>query len=266
MTTNIALLLDDLSLLEWERQAVAEVLKADEFDAEISLILTNRRDTTSSTRDQIHTFISEISLWKVLVAARIVRRSINDPPWYRTSTSIETVINTDDVIVRPVRPNSASGVGNELPEEAVSLVGNTDVAIRFGFGILKGDVLDAPTHGVLSYHHGDMTKYRGRPAGFYEFINEEPYVGVTVQRLSEKLDAGEVAATRRSNIEDCKSLNEVRKQLFEISPPMLSQAISHLIGSDRLDTPESLGPVYSTPTNSQVISYMYQRISREYQR
>jgi hypothetical protein len=35
MTTNIALLLDDRSLVEWERQAVAQILEADEFDAEI---------------------------------------------------------------------------------------------------------------------------------------------------------------------------------------------------------------------------------------
>jgi len=266
MTTKIALLLDDQSLLEWERQAVAQVLKADEFDAKISLVLTNQKNTTPSTRDRIHTFIREISLWKMLVAARIARRSVNNPPWYRASTSIENVIDSDDVMVRSVRPNSAFGIGNELPEEAVSLVSSTDVAIRFGFGILKGDVLDAPTHGVLSYHHGDMTKYRGRPAGFYEFINEEGHVNVTVQRLSEKLDAGEIAATGRTNIKDCKSLNEVREQLFGISPPILSQAISHLISNDELDTPDTLGPVYSTPTVSQVIAYMYQRMKREYQK
>lgn len=265
MTTRIALLLDNRSLLEWERQAVEQVLEADEFDAKISLILTNQRDTTTSIRDRIYTFISEPSLWKVLVAARIARRSINDLPWYHTSTSIENVIDIDDVMVRSVRPNSASGVGNKLPEEAVSLVSNTDVAIRFGFGILKGDVLDAPTHGILSYHHGDMTKYRGRPAGFYEFINEESYVGITIQRLSGELDAGEVAATKQCTITDCTSLSEVRERIFEASPLLLRNALSHLISGDALEVPAILGPVYSTPTNLQVIRYSYHRLIREWQ-
>lgn len=37
---------------------------------------------------------------------------------------------------------------------------------------------------MLSYHHGDMRRYRGQPPGFWELYNGEREIGVTVQRLA----------------------------------------------------------------------------------
>jgi len=91
---------------------------------------------------------------------------------------------------------------------------DTNIAIRFGFSIIVGDVLETPTHDVFSYNHGGMTECRGRPADFYEFIHNEPVAGITVQELSNRLDAGAIVATSHCNIEECKSLAEVREYLF----------------------------------------------------
>ena len=46
-----------------------------------------------------------------------------------------------------------------------------DVLLRFGFNILRGAILELPTHGVWSYHHGDELKYRGGPPGLWEIVN-----------------------------------------------------------------------------------------------
>ncbi len=67
-----------------------------------------------------------------------------------------------------------------------------DVLLRFGFGILAGDILTVATHGIWGYHHGDEEKYRGRPAAFWEIIHGDPITGVTLQRLTEKVDAGKI--------------------------------------------------------------------------
>jgi methionyl-tRNA formyltransferase len=47
---------------------------------------------------------------------------------------------------------------------------------------------------VLSFHHGAPAGYRGRPAGFYELLEGADHLGVMVQRLSNRLDAGNVLA------------------------------------------------------------------------
>lgn len=67
-----------------------------------------------------------------------------------------------------------------------------DVAVRFGFRILRGDALKIAKHGVWSYHHGDNQRYRGGPPGFWEVMNGDPVTGTVLQILSEDLDNGQV--------------------------------------------------------------------------
>ena len=67
---------------------------------------------------------------------------------------------------------------------------NLDFILRFGFSILKGDILDAAKYGVWSYHHDDDRKYRGVPTGFWEILYGDPVNAAILQRLTNKLDSG----------------------------------------------------------------------------
>ena len=155
MTTKIALLVDSDELQEWERRAVRQVLDDERLDVEIALVIVNSNRTQSTTAEQISTLISEFSLWKVLVLLRVVRRSISVSPEYRSQTPIDDIIDIEDTAVQSYTPVSTDGIGNKLPSEAISSLKNTDIAIRFGFGIIKGEVLDAPTYGVRDRYPGE---------------------------------------------------------------------------------------------------------------
>lgn len=65
-----------------------------------------------------------------------------------------------------------------------------DVILRFGFGVLRGDILTVARYGVWSFHHGDEREYRGRPPAFWELVEGRPVVGSILQRLTERLDGG----------------------------------------------------------------------------
>lgn len=80
---------------------------------------------------------------------------------------------------------------NEEDIEAI-LAYDLDVALRFGFRILKGRVLQIAKYGVWSYHHGDNLVNRGMPPGFWEVMNDEPVTGSILQSLTEELDDGKV--------------------------------------------------------------------------
>ena len=67
---------------------------------------------------------------------------------------------------------------------------NLDFILRFGFGIIKGEILDAAKYGVWSYHHDDDRKYRGVPTGFWEIMFGDPVNAAILQRLTNKLDSG----------------------------------------------------------------------------
>lgn len=65
-----------------------------------------------------------------------------------------------------------------------------DFILRFGFNIIRGEILNAATYGVWSYHHSDEQVYRGGPAGFWEIFKGDPVTGAVLQKLNEKLDGG----------------------------------------------------------------------------
>ena len=58
-----------------------------------------------------------------------------------------------------------------------------DFVLRFGFGIIRGEILDVPRYGVWSFHHGDEARYRGTPPGFWEVSRQDPVSGAILQRL-----------------------------------------------------------------------------------
>lgn len=69
-----------------------------------------------------------------------------------------------------------------------------DVILRFGFNVLRGDILTAARYGIWSYHHGDNEFIRGGPAHFWELYEEHKLSGVILQVLTEEIDAGLVLA------------------------------------------------------------------------
>lgn len=67
-----------------------------------------------------------------------------------------------------------------------------DVLLRFGFNIIRGEILDSARYGVWSYHHGDSHDYRGAPDLFWEMYERNPVTGTVLQVLTEELDGGRI--------------------------------------------------------------------------
>lgn len=261
MGLDVALLLDTESLQKWEHRAIRHLLDESDLEINISLILVNDQDVSSSLGEKISTFVTDFSVWKCCIAVKMLKTAVTGAPWYRKQVALKQTVNTADVEKISCKPKPAEDFGNVLPGYAVSALGDVDVAIRFGFGVLKGEALTAPTYGVLSYHHGDISEYRGRPSGFYEFIHEQTTAGITIQQLSEELDGGTVAATTKCDIDDATSLRDVRSKLFAASPSLLSEAVERVVMDQLPEQPETLGPLYSTPDASDVATYLLRRLN-----
>jgi len=67
-----------------------------------------------------------------------------------------------------------------------------DFILRSGFNIIRGEILSVPRYGVWSFHHDDIEKYRGGPPAFWEIFYGDSKTGVTLQRLTDRLDGGVV--------------------------------------------------------------------------
>lgn len=176
-TLDVAVLLNAHTVERWQTRALRGLLEV--CDARLDLVLVDGRDPEGADGPWLRE-----RLQRPWLAYRTVQ-SIIEPSErlaaLRATRRLDDHAMFSDAVRREVTPVAADGLGNELPADAVDRLGDCDVAVRFGFGILVGDALSAPGNGVLSYHHGDLTKYRGQPAGFWEFIRGEPRAGVTLQ-------------------------------------------------------------------------------------
>jgi folate-dependent phosphoribosylglycinamide formyltransferase PurN len=96
--------------------------------------------------------------------------------------------NIPVIPVHPIRKKFS----DYFPEEAIHEIKKyqPDIMLRFGFRILRGEILKLAPYGILSLHHGDTAKYRGGPPAFWEVVEKHPTTGVTLQVLTETLDAG----------------------------------------------------------------------------
>jgi methionyl-tRNA formyltransferase len=77
--------------------------------------------------------------------------------------------------------------------------------------IFKPELLGIPRLGCINIHSGRLPMYRGMMPTFWQMLRGEPAVTITVHRMAEKLDAGDVLATRAFALKTRDSLDRVIK-------------------------------------------------------
>jgi folate-dependent phosphoribosylglycinamide formyltransferase PurN len=160
------------------------------------------------------------------------------------------------------RPASQRGLWNTLPTDVVETIDErADLVLRRGFGLIEGDILSTTEYGVLSFHHGDPRKYRGGPAGFWEYMNEEDSAGLMVQKLEPELDAGEVLAYHEVDIGGCRTWREIQRRLYNSSSQLLPEAIGNLRDSEKAISVEDPGKIYHPPAAGQILTYLKKEIT-----
>ncbi len=77
-----------------------------------------------------------------------------------------------------------------------------DVGVVAAYGqLIRKDLLALPPHGMLGVHPSLLPTYRGAAPVAWALLNGETATGITIFRLSERLDAGEIASQRTVAIE-----------------------------------------------------------------
>lgn len=70
-----------------------------------------------------------------------------------------------------------------------------DILLVFGFNWrLPREVLDAPRLGALNVHPAPLPKYRGPSPVLWAIRNGDPCLGLTIHRMTERIDSGPVLA------------------------------------------------------------------------
>lgn len=136
-----------------------------------------------------------------------------------------------------------------------------DIALRFGFRILKGDILQSAEYGVWSYHHDDGRVYRGGPPGFWEVMTGDPVTGSMLQILNEELDNGQVIYRSWSSTINKFSVKKNNNNYYWKSSAFVMRKMQELyeLGGitpsgeeSKLPSPPYSHRLYKTPTNTEM--------------
>lgn len=132
-----------------------------------------------------------------------------------------------------------------------------------GFGIIKKPLLEVTPMGVLSYHHGNMRKYRGMPPAFWELYNNEKEMGVTVQLLSAGLDRGMPVEEMTIPIMHKDTFKKLGTRAMQQSEIMLYNALKKIeTGQFVPERINEYGKVYTLPNLRQWLLFQLKQTFR----
>jgi folate-dependent phosphoribosylglycinamide formyltransferase PurN len=234
-----AIILDEKKIKNWEKAALEDAL--DIIDIKLILSCKNTKVKKSIFKNFLYYVLNILALKN-----KYTRSSILKIPGAKVIDFYCSYVG------------AWQAIPEEVSEELLS--NNMDVVIKFGMSLLIIDenLTKIP---VLSYHHGDPSKYRGRPAGFYEVLYNEDKSGLMVQRLTNQLDAGEVLAFAESKLVH-HSYKKSAQQFYQVSEFLLRKALINL-KNDRFVSIKTDGKNYRLPSNLTVFRFFLVLLRRK---
>jgi len=103
--------------------------------------------------------------------------------------------------------------------------GDFFVVISYG-QILKKQILDIPKRYCVNLHASLLPKYRGAAPCNWAVINSEKKTGVTIIRLNERMDAGDIIASQSINISGDDTSQDIYNQLALVGAETLLATLS----------------------------------------
>ena len=134
-----------------------------------------------------------------------------------------------------------------------------DLLIRMGSGILRGEILNSSSFGIISFHHADNNLNRGGPPGFWEVFEKKDSTGFTIQILTEELDGGKVLKKGNFHTQRTYSLNKfnVLRNSYSFMQKLLSEIAKNNSLPENIDSFPYSKRLYKVPSIKIQLRYLY---------
>lgn len=106
---------------------------------------------------------------------------------------------------------------------------NPDIIIVAAYGkILPKSVLELPEFGCINVHASLLPKYRGAAPVNWAIVRGEKATGVTIMRMDEGMDTGDILLTHEVPIDDDDTGGSLSEKLSLAGAVLLLQSLEHL--------------------------------------
>ena len=107
---------------------------------------------------------------------------------------------------------------NSKKVELIIKKNKPDLNIVAGFPyIIEKKIYNIPKYGTINLHAGKLPEYRGGSPLNWQIINNEKKIGISIIKLTQKLDAGEIVSSKKfdlKNNHDIKRVHELSNKYF----------------------------------------------------
>jgi hypothetical protein len=239
---KLAIIVDsDRAITRWQFNALMEVVSDGHTIGLLAVAKGNTYKSPKKLKYSLYYLLAILSRYKLTQLSRIAVSELG--------VQIDQQID----FVKEV-----NGIWEEIPSSILPRFSDSDVVIKFGMGLLRNPHLIPVEHGVLSYHHGNPSAYRGRPAGFWESLNSEKTMGVIIQSLSNALDAGAIKSIGFSRVNQT-SYRKTLTEVYLAGIPLLRKAINSLESKTSIDSGKS-EKTTTLPTNAKVMRLVLKQL------
>jgi hypothetical protein len=150
-------------------------------------------------------------------------------------------------------------------EDVLQLVRELRPALGLVYGgpIIRPELYSIPALGTLGIHHGKVPQYRGKKTTFWAIYNGEREVGVVIQRISSRLDAGDIVMQATVAVRN-RLLPIVKKDLEDTGIDLYLRAIKAVAsgGANYVPQPAGSHALYRDPTASDIIRFWGKYLAR----
>lgn len=138
----------------------------------------------------------------------------------------------DIPVFQPIKVKSEESVA-ELKKYGADLY----VVAAFG-QILSREVLDIPRLGCINVHASLLPKYRGAAPIQWAIINGDDVTGVTIMRMNEGLDTGDMIVQQQCVIDPAETGGSLFAKLMAIGADLCTEAVSDIADGTAVYTPQ----------------------------
>ena len=105
---------------------------------------------------------------------------------------------------------------------------NIDLIVSACGQVFKKELLAIPKIGIINRHSSLLPKYGGLWPIFWALLHNEKSLGVSVHRMTEKIDSGDIIYQKSFDVSDADTLESAYRKSFEISPLVVLKAIEKI--------------------------------------
>lgn len=246
---RVAILCKGFSFEAWEAECIREVMRLP--FVKIVLLIEEENETVAAPGffKKLFQYPYRMLLWRLYKRFRLRIPALEITDLSQELSGIPLMKCRPELKGKYSQHFSAADLANVKAH-------SPDVILRFGFNILRGEILTVARYGVWSFHHADEQLIRGGPGAFWEIYNGYAATGAILQRLTEKLDAGIIL--RKGNFHTIsRSYKANLDQLLSGTTSWMKQAlldVQHGISPAENGSPvKTNAPVYTYPRNGQLL-------------